>query len=542
MRRGSLAIGATAIVMATTGLSSPAGASTRDMGAPAPNTVVVNQGQFRSDGTVTLTQQQVPVTVRNTPGGTKPAAAPAAPPSKLAPKLAAMLGRSEAASTRQQVVITFADDLKMPLLPSPDTRLPRSAKVNVRAQAQADALIAGAQEQRQPGYQALRSQLDQLGVQTLGTYWLIKGLLADAPLSALPALVKRGDVRYVEPVDSGAPPPADSNPNNDEEDARALMRTDPYFNLGQTTGVIGLLDTGVRATHTLFTNPTHLSIREDLTTTTNPNPDDDCWNHGTSSAAIRTGNSNLGFAFRGVTGLTVDSFKVYPAGCGLLNINAAINGFQRAVNVLDRVIVAEMQTGGNENSSLSAAAGADYNAGAVVIAANGNFGPGAVFGGTSCATPYAAGGAALARIFLRGSSSAIDPGQVYTFMIANGANQFAAFDNTAGAGPIQLSVNGSFWRSQATVTNQQTLDIPISVAATGNRINVAIWWLELPATHNDIDLSLVDPRGVVRSSSSSGPSVFERVTVAGPLAGANWIIRLRASTSRAARNSSTGRR
>src|SRR5213078_3379205 len=151
----------------------------------------------------------------------------------------------------------------------------------------------------QPGYDRLRSELAPLDVRVLDTFWLIKGVVADVPTAALPALVRRADVQYVEPVATGARPPADADPNNDEEDARALMRTDPYFNLGQTGGFIGLLDTGVRTTHTLFTNPSHISIREDLTTTTNPNPDDDCWNHGTSTAAVITGNGNLGTAFRG---------------------------------------------------------------------------------------------------------------------------------------------------------------------------------------------------------------------------------------------------
>jgi hypothetical protein len=75
--------------------------------------------------------------------------------------------------------------------------------------------------------------------------------------------------------------------------------------------------------------------------------------------------------------VTFDSFKVYPSGCGGLDAAAAINGFQRAVQVLDRVIVAEMQAGGDELSAISAAADAAYDAGAVVIAANGNNGSGA---------------------------------------------------------------------------------------------------------------------------------------------------------------------
>ena len=60
-------------------------------------------------------------------------------------------------------------------------------------------------------------------------------------------------------------PPADANPNNDVDDARAQIFSDPYFNLGQTSGWIGLLDTGVRTSHVLFNAPDHIAIASDLT-------------------------------------------------------------------------------------------------------------------------------------------------------------------------------------------------------------------------------------------------------------------------------------
>jgi serine protease AprX len=45
--------------------------------------------------------------------------------------------------------------------------------------------------------------------------------------------------------------------------------------------------------------------------------------------------------------------------------------------------------------------------------------------------------------------------------------------------------------------------------------------------HNDIDLHLVDPSGVVRASSISIPSVFERARVSGPVARGTWKLRIR---------------
>lgn len=580
--RGKLVVGLVAIAAASA-VAAPAAAGAGESASDAATPIVVHQGQFGADGTVAYTSHEVAARVGMAPAVGKPATPAPAKPSKLHPALAAALAQP-ATNTRHKVIVTFQDDMTVPRMPNPDQTQPRSAEVNVRAKAKADALVAGVKAQRRPGYQAIGSQLARLDIRTLDTYWLIKGIVADAPLSSLPALVGRDDVLSVEPVATDTPPPVDADPDNDPVDARAHMRTDPYFNLGLTSGWIGLLDTGVRNTHTLFNSPTHLDFQEDLTG--GGNPDDDCWNHGTASAAILTGNSNLGFNHRGVTAITVDSFKIYPAGCGGLDISAAIAGFERAVNVLDRVIVSETQPGGTETSALSVAADAAYDAGAVVIAANGNFGPnpstvavpavaqkalgiGAVdvktlatpsyqgrgpapdgrikpdvqaptnvetassasttatqvFTGTSCATPHAAGAAALARNFLRGSAFDIDPGQVYAYMIANGTVAYP-FNNTTGAGLVKLGVNGYFWRSSASVGNLQTIEIPISVAATNNRMNVALWWPEQPATHNDVDLSIIDPSGVVRASSVSIPSVFERVSVAGPLAAGTWRIRI----------------
>ena len=79
----------------------------------------------------------------------------------------------------------------------------------------------------------------------------------------------------------------------------------------------------MRFSHVQFNNPSHIGFRRDCVnggndcnSGSNLKPNDDCWNHGTSSAAIMTANNRQGAAFRGVTGITLDSFKVYPSTGG----------------------------------------------------------------------------------------------------------------------------------------------------------------------------------------------------------------------------------
>ena len=559
---------------AAAGLAATGVAGLPAAGAPATTAVLIS-GQFGPDGNVVQTSTEVPVTVRDdVPGIEKPAEPAPRPRSKLDPKLA------KATTGRQRVVVTFVQDQKMPRLPDLDASLPRTAPANVETLRRSDAIVNDVIARRSPAYQQLKTDLARLDVRVLETFWLIKGMVVDAPAAALPGLAQRDDVSYVEPVDSGTPPPADSDPDNDEADARALMHTDPYF--GRQTGYVGILDTGARRTHTLIT-PASASFFEDLTTTTNPDPNDDCWNHGTSTFAIMGGNSNLGDAFRGITNLTVDSFKVYPAGCQNLDVGAAQRAFARAVEVGDRVIVAEMQAGGDELSALSVAADSAFDAGAAVIAANGNNGPNAstvnvpaaaqkvlgigavdlkaqttpdfqsrgptgdfrikpdvqaptnvetasnasdtatqVFTGTSAATPHAAGAAAL----FRNATPAMPAGGVYAMLLASG--NASGVDNTHGAGMISLQPTGVFWQAQTTVSNKQVVDIPaVDAAGPGNhRFNLAIWWPEAPATHNDIDVSLVDPNGVVRASSLSVNGVFERVALTGGITAGRWTVRI----------------
>ena len=512
---------------------------------------------------------------------------------------------------RERVVIGFTDDLPVPRFPEPDFSASRDAGQNRAALARAADLVSQIQDRRADQYEKKLTFARQLEAKVLETFWLVNAATVELSLRDIPRLLEDENVLYIEPLlDDTVEPP------NSVRDGRNDMVSDPYFNLGglMTAGWIGLLDTGVRSTHTLFTSPDHLAFLRDCTSgasnCTGGSSDDNCWDHGTSSAAIITGNSALGFNTRGVTGITLDSFKVYPTSFGAdgrcnggLNTSASVRGFETAVSVLDRVIVAEMQGGGNHNSTISRAADAAFNAGAVVIAANGNNGPASAtvntpanahrvigvgaldvdslaqmnyqsrgptddnrykpdiqaptnaitasngcgwknncigagnntatksFGGTSGATPFASGAAALLRNWLKIHSGSIDPGQVYAQLILAGDDEYP-FNNTVGAGLVKLPTNGWAYWGKVTVAQGSVIDIPITVSSSDTLIDAALWWpegssLAILDQHSDVDVQIIDPSGTVRDSSISIPSVFERARVSGSLPGGTWKIRIK---------------
>lgn len=468
----------------------------------------------------------------------KAAAAATTQPDKIGPLVREWMA-TRRPDDRERLVVNFADDVEIPRFPEPVAGEPRDSEANLDARRRAEELVAGIKQRRADSYAGLSRELEATyGARVLGTYWLIKGALIDMPLGRVGDLARRSDVLFVAPKRTNDPAP-DSNPDNDVVDGRKRIASDPYVVSGYggitlLTGV-GLLDTGVRFSHDLLNLQS--SYEGDCV-----NGGDDCLtgtlklgdecDHGTSSAAIIVGDQTMGNEYRGVAPKGyLDSWRVYPGppdkeGVCYLDTDAAVLAFQVAVKNLNRVIVAEMQAQESYAGPISWVANKAFDAGAVVVAANGNKGPGAgtarapaiankvigvggyhvdtlaqyanqsrgptsdlrikpdvqaptysetassasdsalqVFGGTSGSTPYAGGAAVVMRNWMVQTLHLYDPGQVYAQLILSGQHPYP-FDNTEGAGRMRLPTKGVILLGKVAVKDQQQVDVTFDLSGT----------------------------------------------------------------------------
>lgn len=175
---------------------------------------------------------------------------------------------------------------------------------------------------------------------------------------------------------------------------RTAMASDIWYNAGYDGGnlagfYVGVIDTGVRSSHTVFTSSGGgmLSLHRDCVygnsncLNSPPNPDyndqdDSAHGHGTATANIIMGGisslSGWGSDYRGTTKVVLDYLNTYIKSGGGLDANAAVRAISRAIAWGDDLIIAEMQSQTSDSGAISLAADDAFDLGVAVVGAVGN--------------------------------------------------------------------------------------------------------------------------------------------------------------------------
>ncbi len=337
------------------------------------------------------------------PGPPGPIPGPPPPfhkPGKLHPLLRDHLA-SPGPARRETLLVTFRETLRIPSLPSLDERSPKTSPHNAARLLQTRLRIAQIEALRDSAFDA--DSLDlvvNFGATVLHRHWLTHSMVIAMPLERVPLLARRRHVVYIQPIIGNEPPPscptdATSVSNGSALDnpleGRRQMQSDAFRNLGLAYGYLSLLDTGICPGHCLL-DGAKLGVAGDCVhggpdcqDTTQPgfDPSDQYASgggHGTASAALLVGDGSMGDEWRGATDGALDYFQVFsPGTCGsyglCLNADAAVHAFEDALASGDRVILAELSSLASDWGAVGMSAQNAYEAGAVVVAANGNQGP-----------------------------------------------------------------------------------------------------------------------------------------------------------------------
>lgn len=340
-----------------------------------------------------LPRRQLPAS--GSPGQPGPSAAHSLS-DKVHPSLRVYL-RPGAPNTPIRVIVSFRDTLTIVPFPDRARAAPVAAVKDTSilfsgGQASGPAFLAPLLAQRAADYDTLLAGLGQRHAATSARpMWLIRAVGMNVSAREVRRLAERGEVTYVEPARNGEPPPQDG----DSAAVRAETGVNPLVDAGEDyeTGLVALLDTGVRASHVLLQGAGDIRSLRDCV-----DGDADCAGslalpgetcaegdgHGTGTAAILTGNADLGDRYRGMTDVRIDSYRVYERKsqdgmCSAdLDTEAAAHALALAASRGARVILVETQGDASSSGALAGAADAAFEAGCVVIAPVGNLGAGEV--------------------------------------------------------------------------------------------------------------------------------------------------------------------
>lgn len=158
------------------------------------------------------------------------------------------------------------------------------------------------------------------------------------------------------------------------------------------------------------------------------------------------------------------------------------------------------------------------------------------FSGTSGSTPYIGGAAALLAWWMNPAGTYVYPGYIYTHLINFGNNFVNPLTNGwTGAGLLRFwqvggcsqGIPGAWGYVYLNASTQYTYSYNLGTSGSFYDATASLWWPEGETqTHNELDLDLIDPNGVVRATSNGTTSVFQKARAAGLLTNGSWTLRI----------------
>lgn len=509
------------------------------------------------------------------------------PPAPPPPKTDARVARSGSV----ELIVQLHDEYRLRRMEHLGPDETRESAGWASKSARNDGRVAEATAARQAAQASFSARWRARGAAVHSDFWLINAVHITVDASQLPALELDAAV-------SGIHPAAGGGVATTVLDGRNVANTDHFYSMpGLSGGFVAVVDSGVRASHQLLAGRSSW-VRDCVNGVTNScgtagsgltlDPSDFS-DHGTGVASLLSGGSAWGNAYRGVTGIYFDSFRVVDAG-GVIYA-AFIRAMQAAVTGGSDVTNVSLDCG---STVCSDAANAAFDAGMLVVSASANTGEGGAYvgtpaagkrvfavgaidastyarlpyssygpppsnvtkpdamgvsgsyavgltmasrasdtasldaWGTSVASPIVAGGAALLSRWMKAAFTAplrTPPGQITAMLLGLGvSSSFSpATDMYQGSGRLVMPTFAMLSSGKVAISGSQTIDVPVTLSSTGT-LDGAIFWGE-GATHNDVDLRLISPTGVVHSTSLGTPGVWEKVRVSTSQTG-TWKLRL----------------
>ncbi len=299
------------------------------------------------------------------------------------PAIAASVLDADAAASPGEFIQAFLmvdHGVEMPMLPSLVNSTEVYAPENTPAHEQRLSILLATFQLREAAATPVLQEIEQLGGVVVDFLGAPGCVLASLPKGAVQGLSQHPQVSFIEGT-------RDVTTVDSPYEVREGLGTKSWNDLGYNgSGRIAVVDSGVRETHDLLSDPDRLDFLADCVHGSllfcidlgfsGYDPALDVHNHGTLVAALIAANSNYTETHRGLTTLAVDSYRAAPNDCALPGCISSYALYRSCILAMlrgsDFVNMSITDHTAGSTGTLSSLATDLYRAGCAVISGQGN--------------------------------------------------------------------------------------------------------------------------------------------------------------------------